>query len=74
LIDKTGCARVSVASPFQGEGRVRVFLRITGAWRLQKTPHLSPLPLPRGEAAFLASSSELIINKHYHVTDADSVL
>jgi hypothetical protein len=45
-------------------GRVRMFVRVTGAWRLQKTPHLSPLPLPKGRGGVLASFSKLTINEH----------
>jgi hypothetical protein len=60
---KIGCAYGS-SRPCRERGRVREFVRVTGAWRLQKTPHLSPLPLPKERGGVLASFSKLTINAH----------
>src|SRR5512132_1127701 len=47
---RSGWNEIQAASPFsKGEGRVRVAPKL---WCVSETPtpHLSPLPLPRGEA------------------------
>lgn len=56
-----------VASPSQGEGDGEDLLSATARRELQ-TPHLCPLPLPRGEArnvARSASLSKVTINELY---------
>jgi hypothetical protein len=53
-----GCVDMGRLSLCQGEGRVRV---IQQSWRYGlRTPHLSPLPFPRGEAPKAAGSATRI--------------